>query len=452
MLMRIPIISDLISPKPVKSLKESYIKSLKESGYGLVSTSQTQIFQSSDTKKKIDEDPRKPFLKYITAYLAVPLVSAAIDRTVDFVVSPGYYIDSDSKRAKKQIEEFTQKINFDIFLRNTVKDMLLFGDSFVEIVGKGKRIDELKVLNPVFMRIQRDITGEIKGYYQDLPKAIKNKNNPWKPEQIAHFIHNQVGDSPYGTSIIESLETILDIKVEMEKSLKTIIKRVAVAPYHVKIGNTEKGYPATQADIDAFTNDLQSLTNETNWVTGDLCEIDSIGGRSKVIDIQPFTDHIDNQLVYGLQVPFVLLGKAQIPEGLASVQLEAMDRRAKSIQVSVSKQVEDKVFSRQIESSGMGKKVYLKWGQPSQVTENSQLSLYLEMIKTNLSPEFKQKLENEIAKILGIEHEAPLQDNMNVQGPYQDYVRKSQKGIMGNPDRRKEINLPKKSEANGKPK
>lgn len=439
--MRIPIISDLLRPKSMKSLKES--------GYGLVSTSQTQIFSSTDTTKKIDEDPRKPFLKYVTAYLGVPLVSAAIDRTVDFVVSPGYHIDSKSKRAKKQIEEFTQKINFDIFLRNTVKDMLLFGDSFVEIVGEDKKIDELKVLNPVFMRIQRDMTGEITGYYQDLPNAIKTKDNPWLPDQIAHFIHNQVGDSPYGTSIIESLENILDIKVEMERSMKTIIKRVAVAPYHVKIGSTKDGYPATQSDIDAFTNDLQSLTNETNWVTGDLCAIDSIGGRSKVIDIQPFTDHIDNQLVYGLQVPFVLLGKAQIPEGLASVQLEAMDRRAKSIQVSVSKQVEDKVFARQVEGSGMGQRVYLKWGQPSKVTETSELTLYLEMIKSNLSPEFKQKIEDEIAKILGIEHKAPLQKPM-MQSPFQDFVKKSKTGIMGNPDREKERNIPKKkSEKNG---
>ena len=423
--------------------------SLKESGFGLVSTAVTGMNTVVDNnkKKKLREDPNKPFKKYVTAYKGVPIVAAAIDKTVDFVVSPGFYIDSESEEDKKEIEDFLDKINFDIFLRGIVKDMLLFGDSFVEIVGTGKSIDELNILNPEFMRVIRKAQGsKVTGYYQDVPQAKKNKDNPWSPNQIAHFIHNKIADSPYGVSIIEPIETILDIKINMEKAMKTILERKANAPYHARLGDTPAGYPATQSDIDSFTNDLQSLTNKTNWVTGDLCNIEAIGVKSKIIDIQPFTEHIDNQMVFGLEVPYVLLGKGNVPEGLASVQLEAMDRRAKSIQMLISSQVEDKIFSKY----GAEKKTYLKWGQPSKVTEQAEIATYLEMMNSSMSPEFRQAIEDEIRKITGIGGKAPDYKQMEKekseqeQGPYQDYVKKSKTGVDGNPDRRKEKNLPGK--------
>jgi len=433
--MRIPFL-----PRPKK------VKSLKESGFGLVSTVGSSFTTSSDKKKKIPEDPRKPFSKYIISYNGIPMISSAILKTVDFVVSPGFFTDSKSKRAKRRVDEFMEKMNFDIFLRRVTKDMLLFGDSFVEIVGKSKSIKELKPLNPEFMRVMRDETGEVTGYFQDLRGAKKDKNHPWKPEQIAHFIYNQVGDKAYGTSIIEPLEKIISIKVNMENSMDTILKRKSNAPYHAKLGDTPGGFPATQTDIDSFTNDLQNLTGKTNWVTTDLCDIEAIGVKGKIIDIEPYTEHIDNQMVYGLQVPFVLLGRADIPEGMASVQLEAMDRRAKSIQTLISNQIEEKIFKKITSGSNLTNKVFLKWGEPSKVSENVELTTFTTMMGSNYSPAMKAEIEQLVAKILNVEVDSKKEDFEEEGGPFQNFKndkkgRPEDGGILRNPKRRKEINI-----------
>jgi len=426
-----------------KKIKEYKTKSLIESGFGLVSTAGKFGYVNDKT---IAEEALKPFKAYRTAYLGVPMVAVAIDRTVDFVVSPGFHLESKFTGPLNKIQKFIDEMNFDIFLRSIVKDMLVFGDSFIEIIGTKNKVDELKILNPEHMRVIRSETDDIVGYYQDLPKAIKTKENPWKPDQIAHILHNRLADNPYGTSIIDPLLKMSSIKIAMENSMHIILTRKANAPYHVQIGNTEKGYPPTQTDIDTMTNHVQSLTNQTNWVTSDMINIDAVDLKGKVIDIKPYTEHIDRQMMFGLQVPDVLLGSGNISEGLASVQLEAMDRRAKSIQMLISDQLEMKVFPKI--TGNTSNKVIFKWGQPSKVTETAEVMTYLQMIETGLTPEFKAEIENKLRKLLDIEGEATAADFEDMdaedESPFQEFkkdrTKTNTKGVKPDQDRAKQRN------------
>jgi hypothetical protein len=369
-------------------------------------------------------EPKKDFDKYLAAYTGVPIVAAAIDRTVDFVVSPGFYIVSDDKKAKKAVEDFIKKMDFDIFLRNVVKNMLIYGDSFVEIVGN-KTIKELKVLNPVQMRVKRTRTGTVQGYVQDV--GWSEKNPSWSPNQIAHFIYNKLGSSAYGTSMIEPLLPILKSKVKMEQAMEQIMKRKASAPIHVKMGSDE--FPATQDDINSMAGDLSGMTNKTEWVTGHTVEMDVVGFRSKIIDVDPFTTHFDNQMVYGLQVPYVLLGLGNIAEGLARVQLEAMDRRSKSIQMLVEHQLETKIFSKLLGTEE--KVVEFEWGTPSLETEQLEIQKLLSVLQSPVSPEFKAELETQLRRILNVEgrgdekhyEEQKESESEDDEGPYQKYLK-----------------------------
>jgi len=397
--------------EPVKHEKSKII-GLKESGLAIVSGASSTINRSPGRPKGEKEEPLKPFLQYVTAYKNIPLVAAAIDRTVDFVVSPGFYVTSDNQEAKDLIDKFIDDMDFDIFLRNVVKDMLIFGDSFVEIVQGKNGIKELKVISPENMKVKRTRTGDVVGYIQDLGLGVKNPQ--WRPDKIAHFVYNRVGHSPYGTSIIHPILNILKLKIEMEESMGQIMRRKASAPIHVKMGSDE--YPATQEDIDAMAADLQSLNNKTEWVTGHTVDMDVIGFKSKIIDIEPFTTHMDNQMVYGLQVPYVLLGTARIPEGLARVQLEGMDRRAKSIQMNVEQQLERKIFKKVLEANGMfDVKVEFEWGSPSQQMFTDEVMQYISLLKTPMTNSTKTEIENRIRKLLRIDGKITEDDYNNIQ-------------------------------------
>ena len=64
-------------------------------------------------------------------------------------------------------------------------------------------------------------------------------------------------------------------------------------------------------------------------------------------------EHEIEMLIAAYQVPEVLLGKGNIPEGLAKVQMDAFERMITSIQVEIEKVIENKIFTRILEPSGL---------------------------------------------------------------------------------------------------
>jgi len=98
----------------------------------------------------------------------VPLVSAAIELTTDFTVSPGLYVTAENEKVIESCNKLMTRLNFDILLRQIVKFLLVYGDCFVEIVKNEEQeegiISNLKILHPKTMTVVRDETGEVEGY------------------------------------------------------------------------------------------------------------------------------------------------------------------------------------------------------------------------------------------------------------------------------------------------
>ena len=88
--------------------------------------------------------------------------TAIVDKYVDFVVGPGFYIECDDERAKTIIEDFMKDVNFDTILRAWTKEMLTKGNGFLEIGGSKKEgVKGLKVLDAEYMYVNRDKKGKI---------------------------------------------------------------------------------------------------------------------------------------------------------------------------------------------------------------------------------------------------------------------------------------------------
>lgn len=109
-------------------------------------------------------------------------------------------------------------------------------------------------------------------------------------------------------------------------------------------------------------------------------------------------------ILMGLQVPEVLLGAGRIPEGLAQVQLEAFDRRVRSIQTELEKIIERQVFNRVLNANGLQEHVEFEWGEPSTAEENvsiQQLTVLLQ--NPMLSPGLRLELEKQLAGLFGVD-------------------------------------------------
>ena len=364
-------------------------------------------------KFPVDLGEQHPFNFAVTEglYKEFGLVQGIVDKYIDFVIGPGFFVESDDERAKKIIEDFMQDTNFDSLLRSWLKEALVKGTGFLELGGGKDEVPQgMKILDAKTMWIQRDEVGEITGYNQFVGKlqsfATKEKI-PVEPFQIAHLAINKIGSMEYGMGIVASSLTTINSFIGNRKELQLMVRRKANSPYHVKIG--DKDHLPHPTDIQAFGEKLAWLNNQHEWCTDALVDI-------KVVDFgdvgEKFKFVLENDMdlmFMAFQVPAVLLGR---PVNLATapVQLEAFERRIQSIQMETEKVIENDIFNRVLKANGLDIHVEFQWGQPSKTESNERVTRLTEILKLpTLSMEMATMVEMDLAKTLGYD-ETELED------------------------------------------
>ena len=334
-------------------------------------------------------------------------VTGAVDKVIDFVVGPGFFIASENEKAKQLIEEFMRRVNFDTFLRSWVKEALVKGTGFAELALQDKEPVAVKVLDAKWMFIKRDDKGKIKEFNQVKSnsrggKSISKDNTiPFKPEEVAWLPLNKIGDMAYGLGMVSPALSVIDNLLSLEEDMHVLMKRKANAPIHAKIGNNEH-FP-NPSDVTDFGAKLETLNKKHEWATDWLVDM-------KVLDFGDiagkFTDafkHDEDMLFFTFQIPEVLMGRGNIAEGLAEVQMDAFERKIQSIQAEIEKSVEQQIFRRILEANGLqDEHVEFEWGQPSSSEKNERIQKITELLKNPmLSPTLRGLLEAELATLMG---------------------------------------------------
>lgn len=368
--------------------------------------SKTDTAEKKAIAKVGEEHPAK-FELLEDLYKKVPIITGAINKTVDMVVSSDFSVKSKNPEAAKLIQDFMKEHNFDLLLRNITKDLLIYGNAFVEVISAGNVITGLKAVNPKTMYVKRNEQGEILAYNQYIPRKTREPIE-FTPDQIVHFKYNVIGDCAYGYSIIEPLIKIIKSKLQMEEAMMTLMKRKANAPIHAKLGTETE--PARQEDIDNFANDLYIMNEKTEYVTDHRVEMNVLDVGGRIANFQPFNEHFENQLVYDLEVPIVLLGRGSIPEGLAKVQLDAFERRINSIRLLEINVLEDKIFNPLLEHNGFTKQdeVSFEWAPQTDEDKWKEIERAL-MIMTSgmISEPTRKALERKILALMGLDDVEP---------------------------------------------
>ena len=335
--------------------------------------------------------------------------TGVVDKFVDFVVGPGFYVTSKNERAQKICEQFIQDVNFDTTLRAWVKEGLVKGNGFLELGGKENESPKgLKVLNANYMYVKRNKFGKIEQYNQytgGFKRLNKNKTNNFKPYQIAHLPFNRIGDMAYGLGIISPALTSINNLLQNEKDMHMLMNRKANNPYHIKMGGVFGGkyYKPSKTQVTEMGKKLEWLHNKHEWVTDGLTEI-------KVVDFgnigEKFNEVLEydiQMLFYIFQVPAVLMGQAKVPEGLAKVQMDAFERRIQSMQAEIEKVIEQHIFRRVLQANGIDEHVEFEWGRPSSMETYERLKAITELVKSpTTSRALTQLLEKQIVTLMNL--------------------------------------------------
>jgi len=288
---------------------------------------------------------------YETIYKVVPLVQAAINYTADLAVGTGYKLISEDKEQLKLVDEFLQDQNITLIAHQICRHMLTYGNAFTEIVGIGKNLTELRVLHPKAMDVSVDNSGNPVGYIQDLGYG---KQISFDLEEMAHFKWNVIGDNVMGSSTIEAIRGVLNIKLKMEQTLNLITRRYAAPQILYQFGNDNVS--PTDDQITQFKNDLDKHHPEMDFVVPWWIDAKAINPIQNRIGVEEFLKHIENQVIAGLQVPEVALGRGQnSTEATAKVQQAIFDRRVKALQRVLISQFERLVIDRITNEPGVVK-------------------------------------------------------------------------------------------------
>jgi len=365
------------------------------------SVSGKRSFQNKD----IIEHPFN-FAMAMGLYKSFPFVTGAVDKFVDFIMSNGFYVTSEDANAQQMIEDFMKQHNFQTLLRLWIRDGILTGNGFMELAGKiTESPTELKIINPdtMFVKVDDEGTGVVTGYMQKTGKI--GDGEPFDPFEIAHLTFNRLSDSVYGLGAVSSAFVTIDQIIKARLDMHKILSRKANQQVHFMVGDKASGKMPKESDVVALGKKLEYMNEKTEWVTDASVE-------SKVLDFGNIGDKFINiiqddlQTLYGgMQVPEVLMGVGNIPEGIAKVQLEAFDRNVKSKQEDIETVVENKVFRRILDANGFeGVHVEFQWGAPSKQEENDELKLINEYLKLPmLNIQFNDALQKRAATLFGFE-------------------------------------------------
>ena len=316
-----------------------------------------------------------------------------------------FTIKVDNPNAEALLLEFLKNTDFAKVTRSWIREGISKGNGIMEIDLKDNRV---RVLNSNNIFVQRDKKGKVTGYNQ-FTGLMKNfsirstKFQHFEPNEIAHLPINQVADDAYGLGLIWPNERVIENLILNEQDLHRLIARKAGSPYHIKVG--VPGEQSNPKSVDNVKSLLTFMNTRTEWVTDANVDIKVIElgdlGRGLIETL----NHDIEMLSFGMEIPMVLFGKANIAEGIANAQSEIFQRKIKSIRDVIESVMEEKIFKPLLLFNGLEAKVEFVWNLPGEEEINKRIERITALMGGTMivSPELRAALEIELARIFNFE-------------------------------------------------
>jgi hypothetical protein len=310
---------------------------------GIVSTT-ASFWKTLGEPKAVDLEELEHF------YKSDAEVRASIDTLAEMVAGVGYYTTAESSRAKSIVDKFAEDVNLDALLVDVVRNMLLYGDAYLEKVMNKNILTNLLLLPSKTVRVIRDEHGIVQKYVQ----SVLGKSVEFKPEEVIQFSYYRIGGSAYGVSL---LEPILPALRQKEKSIETmgkILDRYASPRIIWKVPRP--------ADAQALATALSSLEpGQDPIISGDVSfEPLTIDPR---VNFQFFYEYLDKQIFEALKSPSLAWFR-NATEASAKVMLDIVERHIAGIQRYIKRKVEGEIFKPLVEAHGLKEVPRLNWGLP----------------------------------------------------------------------------------------
>ena len=318
------------------------------------------------------------YAKFYEYYKTHPLVKSSVDSLAGMVAGVGFYTTVDNPddqaqvKAKNLVDEFNRQNNLDELLLETVKDMLITGNSFWEkIFDKNGKLIRVKRLPTTKIKVVRDRFGDITKYVQQTTLDYIE----FKPDEITHFKWNGIDLSGYGVGIVEPISTFLEFD---KKNMENMVEVVYKTAYPIPIFTFK-----TKTDLENFINILkQRQPGDPILTVGEISPtIIQVDSR---IRFGEFIESVERKLFEGMRAP-LLSWLRNATEASAKVMLECVDRDVKAMQRYIKRKIEGEIWKPLLEAYSL-KNVHVKlnWGFPKSGLEDLRIKDLVDLAKADV--------------------------------------------------------------------
>jgi len=358
--------------------------------------------------------PRVDWYRIERVYRGFPLVSYAVEKMAEQAVGPGFYLRGDNPRAMSIVEEFNDRVNLRLQLLRVAKELLLYGNCFMERRFDALKVDlkdefqatrlgnlvDVQILPVTTMRVVPEPSKGLRGYVQ----LIMGVHRKMPPECVAHFRFNVVGGAIgsdfYGMGVVQPILDYVDQLRAMEDYMLRIMRRYASPKVHWRLGDPEH-MPRPQ-DLAEWAGSLKTVSPDEDYVSSYLAQATVLEPDLRA-RFEEYLDHYLMMVVAGLQDPTVILSttKTRVSDASATAMLESQTRKVNALRDAMKELVQDLIFKPLIAQAGLDPRECpsLAWGQVPVQSPESRLEQLLGLLNPQ-TVQVSEETRRDIEKLL----------------------------------------------------
>jgi hypothetical protein len=355
-------------------------------------------------KKLKSSDVTADFEKFENFFYQDSHVFGIVTCIADSISESGLSFIHSDRDTSEQANNMVSEYEMDTLVSELTVASMVFGNSFMVLDPAESDFDFLEQLSPRYITVQKNSeTGRHEGWkYNE-----GDFDSTLSIEQTLHIPVNRLAGSTWGTSPLQPLTRILDLKGNIEVNLDHLVTRYLVPRYVYLLGR--QGTSVPQEVIDDFAKSLADPEAAQDQVFENNLEIMTMGTQYKALHVGYILDYIHQSVYSGLAFPDSFHVAAGSTESTAKIQAEIFSKKRigglHKVYANPVKQILSAIFDK--EGIKYDKIPEPKWGQLSQVSLESKVE-YLSKLSGIVDgsgnrviqiPELRKFVKNE----LGIE-------------------------------------------------
>ena len=272
-------------------------------GSGVIKRLQLQNGNSLFGRKGADKEPQLGDYKtYMNVYLSDPIVRTLIDLPCMYAAKDGYDIVTDNDEDRDNIKALFDEINMEQLLYTWLRNGRIFGTSFLEWTG-----DNLVIRSSQNMYIQRDVSGQVKYYYQDL--GDDKESIRFEEDELICYRNNPFDDYAYGLSDIHPILYLVDLKDYAERDIGAALNKYATSRFDISAGLPDMPYGPDKINeiVDAFN----ALAPGEDIIHGNDITVKELQGTQRAFEYGKYTDDLLKKIHVALKVPITMFDKPE---------------------------------------------------------------------------------------------------------------------------------------------